>query len=426
MPAATVEEIAALETRSAELVERLKSEGDRLNGLTDKPADQRSDNWAKEIRESASLIYAFDGQLQIAERALSLEAQRSIREAMRAAGAGPTAAFTGGDQVERRSTGQQLVDNETYKNWRAASGGHGTSPDIEIRTQLDEPSAGTTLWLPVATPVLPSQAIDRRRLFVRDLISTGTTALASIPYIIEHTPRTTEEGAAMVAEGTAKPEVAMLFDRADAPVRKIGAWLPATEEILEDAPTLRSYVDARLEYLVAIREEEQFLNGSGNAPELRGILNQVGLQTQAHVLDAASVLDIAATIGSAIAKVENVDGEPDGIAMNPIDFWTMVTTRHATHLDNGYGSSATPSPFGPPPMTVWGLPAVRTRSMTQGVALVGAYRMAAQAFDRAGFTIRVGDQHADYFINNKVAILGEKRVALAVYRPDWFVQTAVV
>lgn len=422
MPA-TAEEITALETRATELVDRLKTEGDRLNGLTEKPAAERSENWAKDIRESATLIYAFDGQLQITERTLSLEAQRSIREAMRAAGVGPTAAFTGGDKIDRRSIGRQVAESELYTDWQKRSHGSGTSPDIEVRTLLDEPDTGTNLWLPVATPQLPPQAIDRRRLFVRDLISSGTTTLTSIPYIIEHTPITLEEGAQMVAEGTAKPEVVMLFDRADAPVRKIGAWIPATSEILEDAPTLMSYVDARLEYMVLLREEEQILNGDGNAPDIRGIMNQVGLQTQTQVGSGGA--DIAATIGLAISKVENVDGECDGIALNPVDFWTMVTTRHTSTLDGGYGAASTPSPFGMPPTTVWGLPAVRTRSMPLHTALVGAYRMGAQAFDRNTFTVRVGDQHADYFTNNKVAILGEKRVALAVYRPDWFVEATI-
>lgn len=420
MPAATAEEITELETRSAGLTDQLKGLGETLAGLTDKPADQRGDNWAREIRESSSMVYALDSQLQTIERTLSVEAQRSVREAMRSQGTGPSAAFAQGDQIDRRSMGQQLVDNDRFKEWEGRNHGSGNSGDIEIRTTLDEPTAGTTLWLPVATPQLPPQTLDRRRLFLRDIIASGTTTLSSIPYIIEHLPRTNEQGATTVAEGSAKPEVVMQFDRGDAPVRKIAAWIPATQEILEDAPTLRSYVDARLEYMVLLREEDQLLNGSGAAPDIRGIRQMVGLQLQ-----TATAGDIPATIGNAIAKVEVVDGECDGLVMNPIDFWTMVITRHASPLDAAYGTVGVPSPYGAPPTTVWGLPTVRSRAMTAGKALVGAFRMGAQAFDRDGFVLRVGDQHADFFTNNKVAILGEKRVALAVYRPDWFVEATL-
>ena len=40
-------------------------------------------------------------------------------------------------------------------------------------------------------------------------------------------------------------------------------------------------------------------------------------------------------------------------------------------------------------------------------------------------TIRQSDSHDDYFVKNKVAILAEERVALAVFRPDFFVNTTI-
>ena len=46
-------------------------------------------------------------------------------------------------------------------------------------------------------------------------------------------------------------------------------------------------------------------------------------------------------------------------------------------------------------------------------------------FDRMGVTVRQSDSHSDYFILNKVAILAEERLALAVFRPDYFVSTTL-
>jgi HK97 family phage major capsid protein len=169
--------------------------------------------------------------------------------------------------------------------------------------------------------------------------------------------------------------------------------------------------------MVLLREEEQVLNGSGSGADLRGIRQTVGLQTQTAVAG-----DFSATLGRAIGKIETVDGEADGIALNPTDFWTMVTTRFANQFD---GEAIGGSPFGAPPRTVWGLPAARTRSMASGTSLVGAFGMGAQLFTRQGVTIKTSDSHSTFFVENKIVILAEERVALAVYRPDWFVETTL-
>jgi HK97 family phage major capsid protein len=57
----------------------------------------------------------------------------------------------------------------------------------------------------------------------------------------------------------------MEFTPALAPVVKIAAWIPVTEEILEDAPTLAGYINTRLAYMVDLREEAQILNGPAPA-----------------------------------------------------------------------------------------------------------------------------------------------------------------
>jgi hypothetical protein len=44
----------------------------------------------------------------------------------------------------------------------------------------------------------------------------------------------------------------------------------------------------------------------------------------------------------------------------------------------------------------------------------------AEVFRRDGITVTLSTEHASYFIENKVAILAESRLALAVYRPSAF------
>jgi HK97 family phage major capsid protein len=381
------------------------------------PADKRGETFSADVRsaldELTSTDTQFDAMLRI--RASLAEDDVTTRQAGSRGPDAGTGAHTG--DVDVRSAGARFTDADGYADW-AGRGGRG-SFEGEVRTllttsQTDTATAG--LFMPRGTPFLLPAAIDRRRLFIRDVLSTGTTGLNSVPYIRELNPRTNESGATSVAEGTLKPEVQMQWVSADAPARKIAAWIPATTEILADAPTLRSYIDMRLGYMLMLREEEQVLNGSGNAPDLRGIRQTTGLQTY-----AAPAGDNLSGIGGAIPKIELVDGEPDAVAINPQDYWNAILRRAGggTTGDNHYDVD----PLKDPAMYMpWGLTAIKTRSMPALKALVGAYKIGGQLLDREQTVIRVGDQHLDYFTNNKVVILAEERICFLNHRPDFFVE----
>lgn len=395
-------------TKADELKERLLELGERMNGLREKPVEERSPNWSADIRTTRDEIYALDGELQVEEAV--------------ARSSGPAV----GTQLQRvpeyRSPGELFTTHPDFEAWMHR-GFRGESPalDVERRTLVDTVvgSEGGVL-LPKGQPFIAPGGMSRRRLFLRDLIAGGTTTLSSVPYVRELNAIALEGGASAVAEASAKPEVQMSFESDDAPVRTIAAWVPVTRQAIEDLPTMRSYIDARLGYMVQIRDEEELLSGPGTGARIKGIRTFTQVQTQSFVTDKIT------SIGRAIAKIELVDGEADGVAINPTEFWTMVTTRSSSQFDDANAASGPGSPYsGAPPMNLWGLPAVRTRSMPTNEALVGAFRMGAQVFDREGVTIRVTDSHAALFISNQLVILAEERVALAVHRPDFFVKVTL-
>jgi HK97 family phage major capsid protein len=411
---------------AAEVRSHLQDAATAVLELRRTPTDKRGDTYEEDVRSALDFIQTFDpvekvladGERAIAQAEAEKRQAEELDRLKKAGLRGPQAA--GVPLTEQaRTAGAEVVLAEGYEEF-AQRGGHGTF-EVEVRS-LIQSGDGTTgipeagVWRPLGQPTLSPGAVRRQRLFVRDLLSTGTTGLSSVPYIKELNAATNETGAATVAEGSAKPEVTMEFEQADAPVRKIAAWLPATSEILSDAPTLRSYIDSRLEYMILLREEAQILAGDGNAPNLTGVTVVTGKQTQSAVNN-----DVPATVGLAASKIELVDGEADGVAMNPTDFWTSVVTRRSTHFDNS-GSGSAPAEIA---SITWGLPCVRTRSLSSLTAVVAAWRLGATLLQREGISIRVGDQHSDYFTNNKVAILGEERVALPIHRPDFFVVTTL-
>lgn len=392
----------------AELREQLLELGERMGELRERPTEERSANWSTDIRTTRDEIYALDGQMQVAEAISRSE--------------GPTAGTQPQSGVpEFRTPGDIYTTHEEYTEW-VRRGARSESPTIEVerRALLDTvvASEGGAL-LPQGQPFIAPGAIQRRRLFVRDLIAPGSTTLNSVPYVRELNAAALEGGASAVAEASAKPEATMIFEPADAPVRTIAAWVPVTRQVVEDVPTMRSYVDGRLGYMVLLRDEEEILSGPGSGARLLGIRSTPGVQTQGFSTDKIT------SVGLAISKIELVDGEADGVALNPVEFWTLMTTRHATTFDDAQSAGGPGSPFGAPPMTLWGLPAVRTRSMPTNEALVGSWRMGAQVFDRSTVSIRVTDSHDDLFIKNQLVILAEERVALAVHRPDFFVKVTL-
>lgn len=380
-----------------ELREKLKESGDRLRDLRERKEDERSAEWSRDIRQTTDIIYSLDAELKVLEAMEPPEAR------------GATAA--NGTQERSRSVGQQFTESDEYRDRSGAN-------SAEFRALLADAdlTAGAGLFVPRGTPFLGN--VRQRRLWVRDLLSVQQTGLTSIPYIRENNAAFYEGGASAVEEGSVKPEVSALFTAVDAPVRKIAAWIPVTQEVIDDTQTLMGYIDNRLLYMLKIREEAEVLNGSGTSPDITGIL-QSSPQTQAQV----TASDYQSTIGAAIGKIENVDGYADGIVMNPIDYWSMITSRHSTFLDASIGGGSLP--YGAPAGGILGLPVVRTRGMASGKVLVGDFGQGATLYDKAEANIRTTDSHSDYFIYNKTVILAEERIALSVFRPDFFVDTSL-
>lgn len=332
-----------------------------------------------------------------------------------------------------RTPGDIVVANEAFSAWakRAAAAGSiegNSSPTVELRALIgaygtrpefralvaEGDANGSATLLPVGQPYLVDQR--RQRLFIRDLLGVQQTTLANIPYVRELNPVANALSASTVPEGALKPEATVQFTPDNAPVQVIATWIPITTQILEDGTTLVGYINGRLTYMLQIREELEVLKGTGTGADIKGILSYAGIQTQAAVSGEA-----AQTIANAIAKIELVDGYADGVAMNPADFWAMVTHRAAAGAGTFDAGAFTQAPI----QYVWGLPVVRTNTMASKKALVGNFGMGATLFDRSQTGVRVFEQHADYAQRNQVMLRAEERVALAVNRPDFFVDTTL-
>lgn len=245
---------------------------------------------------------------------------------------------------------------------------------------------------------------------VADLMLQGNTDGNTLEYYEE---TTFTNAAATVAEGGTKPESTVGYTLRTESVRKIGHWIPATSEALADVSFLESTLRGRLAYGVMRIEESQILTGNGVAPNLLGILNRTGIQTQAKGTDPTPD-----AIYKAMQKIRGASGsgfaEPTAVVLHPNDWTDIKLLRTA----DGIYIWGNPSDEGPD--RIWGLPVRQTTAITENTGLVGAFRPHAEVIRREGINITLSTEHSTYFIENKVAILAESRLALAVYRPSAF------
>jgi HK97 family phage major capsid protein len=216
--------------------------------------------------------------------------------------------------------------------------------------------------------------------------------------------------AAETAEAGTYPEAALALTEQTSPVRKIAVFLPVTDEQLEDVPQVQGYLNNRLPFFLRQRLDGQVLNGNGTAPNLRGFLNVVGIQTQAKGADP-----VPDAIYKAMTKIR-VTGRatPGTVIIHPNDWQDIRLLRTADGLYI-WGSPADQGPE-----RIWGLPIVQADSLTEGTALVGDFAGYSELASRRGIEVKVSDSHGTFFVEGKQAVRADFRVALVVYRPEAF------
>lgn len=275
------------------------------------------------------------------------------------------------------------------------------------------------------------EGLGRRPLTIRDLISVRQTESDTVEFVRQTTQPTSaapvaeatssaapttgaSSGAALTlaAGGGYKPEGSFAFEKVTATVKTIAEWVPATKRGLADASQLRGLIDDELRADLAEEEEDQILNGSGSGENLTGILSTSGIQAQAYSATVADLNPLLETTRKAKTKIRTVGrAVPTGYVFNPADWEKIELARLAKNPQNEGAGVTVPS--------LHGLPVVESEAIAEGVALVGDFRKAV-LWDREQASITATDSHADFFIRNLVAILGEERVAFGVTRPKAF------
>jgi len=302
-----------------------------------------------------------------------------------------------------RPLGELFIGSKAYTD--RVQGGPGPVTTFELaagdlKATLFQTTAG---WAPESTRTGLVVEDAQRPVQVTDIFPGGATTQEKVVYMEE---TTFTSNAAEVAEAGAYGEAALVLTERESNVRKVGVWLPVTDEQLDDVAQAESYINARLPFMIRQRLDGQLLVGNGTAPNLRGLNNVVGIQTQAKGADP-----VPDAVYKALVKVR-VTGRaaPSHVIVHPNDWQDVRLLRTA----DGIYIWGSPSESGP--ARIWGLPVVESDAQTENTAIVVDVGF-TQLFLRKGLDVQVGYQ-SDDFIKGRKAVRSDLRAAFVAYRPE--------
>lgn len=310
------------------------------------------------------------------------------------------------------STALQSVLNGASKVGRFTSAGswHGNAFGAVIGSGTTGEGNGGALLTPDYRPGIITQ--PDMPLLIRDLLMPGRTSAQVVTYFREVGFTNAAE---FVSENTRKPQSDAEFEFAEAPVRTIAHFVKATNQILSDVPALRSYIDFRLRWGVKFVENDALLNGTGTGQTIEGLKPAATAYQTARNQAGDTRID---TLRRAMTQVSLAYYPVSGFILHPDD-WEAIELTKTT--DGAYVFANPLALAGP---TLWGRPVIATAAQTAGEFTLGAFNMAAQIFDREDITVEIATENEDDFVNNRVTIRGEERLALAVHRPEALVDGA--
>lgn len=301
---------------------------------------------------------------------------------------------------DKKSFSERAAE-ELTKSWNGSKGSF-EAKTFNKSLGSDAGSAGSLIQ-PMQVPGIVMPGL--RRLTIRDLLAQGRISSNSLEYVREDV---FTNNADIVAEKALKPESDITFSKHTANVRTIAHWVQASRQVMDDAPMLQSYVNNRLLYGLALKEENQMLNGDGSGDNLDGINHVATAYDTSLNASGDTPADI---IAHAIFQVTESEFSASGIILNPRDWHgiALMKDKEGRYIFGG------PQAF--TSNIMWGLPVVPTKAQAQGTYTVGGFDMASQVWDRMDATIEVSREDRDNFVKNMLTILCEERLALAHYRP---------
>lgn len=313
--------------------------------------------------------------------------------------------------------GREFVESDHFKSLIEGRAGRAK---LEFKTAIIN-ATGQNQPLVPADRLTGFQTTPNRMLSIRDIIPSSPTTSNLIEFVRENTFTNNAGpqvgGSPEAFENVTKPESGITFTLVTAAVTTLAHFIPASKQVLEDSPSLQSFINGRLMYGLKLKEETQLVTGNGS----NGNLNGFHSQATAYTVQSPQLTNELDIIREMIKQAHVSEYMPDYIVMNPQD-WYDIDVRKVGSSDDRY-VVGNPRDMSTP--RLWGLPVVVTNSITSGQVVVGAFGLGCEIKDRQQAAVEVSLEDSTNFQKNMVTIRAEERIAFCVYRTEAFIKATI-
>lgn len=315
----------------------------------------------------------------------------------------------GSDAIHAKSVGEYYVQSMQTAGFDVKSAiAHGYEVECKANTETNvegAPSAGYTPYL-TQTDTEPARPYQRP-LVVADLFSTGAITGTVLQYPVFDE---LEGNAKMVEETGAAPQVhwkdpTWKQDK----IGKVASFFGISEDMMEDLSWVIGEINDAAQYDLKLQEETQLLSGDGSENNLTGLFNR-GIQT----MDKDELSDADRLSKAALQITTTTNFQADAYVLNPLDFWKLTIAKDA----NGNYLNLTDG------AKLWNIPTVATAAITEGTALVGAFK-SAKVLRKGGLVVKMTDSDTDDFLHFKQKCRVSERLGLQVKYPKAFVKVTL-
>ncbi len=316
----------------------------------------------------------------------------------------------GSDAIHAKSVGEYYVQSMQTAGFDVKSAiAHGYEVECKANTDTNvegAPSAGYTPYL-TQTDTEPARPYQRP-LVVADLFSAGAITGTVLQYPVFDE---LEGNATMVEETGAAPQVhwkdpTWKQDK----IGKVASFFGISEDMMDDLSWVIGEINDAAQYDLKLQEETQLLSGDGSENNLTGLFNR-GIQT----MDNKDGLSDADRLSKAALQITTTTNfQADAYVMNPLDFWKLTIAKDA----NGNYLNLTDG------AKLWNIPTVATAAITEGTALVGAFK-SAKVLRKGGLVVKMTDSDTDDFLHFKQKCRVSERLGLQVKYPKAFVKVTL-
>lgn len=315
----------------------------------------------------------------------------------------------GSDAIHAKSVGEYYVKSMQTAGFDVKSAiAHGYEVECKANTDTNvegAPSAGYKPYL-TQTDTEPARPYQRP-LVVADLFSTGAITGTVLQYPVFDE---LEGNAKMVEETGAAPQVhwkdpVWKQDK----IGKVASFFGISEDMMDDLSWVIGEINDAAQYDLKLQEESQLLSGNGSENNLTGLFNR-----EIQTMDKDALSDADRLSKAALQITTTTNFQADAYVMNPLDFWKLTIAKDA----NGNYLNLTDG------AKLWNIPTVATAAITEGTALVGAFK-SAKVLRKGGLVVKMTDSDTDDFLHFKQKCRVSERLGLQVKYPKAFVKVTL-